>query len=123
MKTIKDIINEGRVKQTKFNNLTKLYMLTIMIPYEMWKEYKVYDDFFGELPSNEKKSFEQIDKMLTEFDNTNKRTTFKALNFYFYHLNKLADYMLKQDLGKQDKRIWEEIKSNVDAENYNKSLK
>ncbi len=113
MKTIQDIINEGRAKQTKFNNLTKLYMLTIMIPYEMWKEYKVYDDFFGELPSNEKNSFEQIDKMLTEFDNTNKRTTFKALNFYFYNLNKLADYMLKQDLPKYEKKIWEEIKDNV----------
>ena len=39
MKNIKDIISEG-----KAGTLRKLDMLTIMIAYQMWKEYKLYDN-------------------------------------------------------------------------------
>lgn len=110
-------IEEGRHKQIKFNELTKLYMLTIMIPYQMWKEYDVYHDFF-DMSDEDKKQYEYLNTKLIDCYDNNKRVTFKEVNFYFSQINKLADYMLKQDIGKQEKKVWEKIKENVNPEKY-----
>ena len=52
MKTIIDIVNEGKSGQLK-----KIYMLSIIIIYQMNTEFKVYDDFFSKLSDKEIKDY------------------------------------------------------------------
>ena len=54
MKTIQEIITEG-----KAGRLRKLDMLTIMVAYQMWKEYKLYDEFFGKLNNEDLEDLNQ----------------------------------------------------------------
>ena len=54
MKDLVEIVNENRVGPIK-----KLDMLTIMVAYQMWKEYKLYDEFFGKLDKEELEDYEQ----------------------------------------------------------------
>lgn len=41
MKDLIEIVNED-----KSSSIKKIHMLTIMIAYQMWTEYKLYDEFF-----------------------------------------------------------------------------
>ena len=109
MKTIQDIIQEG-----KSGELRKLYILTIMIPYEMWNEYKVYDDFFGKLDKDKINQFRSLDNKLSNFENDSKRYRFSIIKDHFEIINNLVDYMLTQDISKYDKKIWKEIKEYVE---------
>ena len=115
MKTLSKIY-EAR----KNGELKKIYILTIMIPYEMWKEYNLYDKFFGSLDNEEAQRFEELDKILGKLDDGNKRVQFSAIQEFFIIIDKLCNYMLndeKQNLDKADIRIWNEIKQYVIANN------
>ena len=76
----------------------------------MWKEYNVYDDFFGKLSNDELNEWEIFIKWLEELDDTDKRVQFSAAKMYFDHINQLADYMLLKETNKFEKRVWKEIK-------------
>lgn len=111
MKTINDIISESRVGPIK-----KLDMLTIMIAYQMWKEYKLYDEFFGKLDKEELEDYDDLNKRLEQLDNDNSRVRWSLLKEYFEIINKTADYVLScpdDEFSKSDKRIWKGIKQYV----------
>ena len=111
MKTINDIISENRVGHIK-----KLDMLTIMVAYQMWKEYKLYDEFFGKLDKEELEDYDDLNKRLEQLDNDNSRVRWSLLKEYFEIINKTADYVLScpdDEFSKSDKRIWKGIKQYV----------
>ena len=111
MKTINDLITESRVGPIK-----KLDMLTIMVAYQMWKEYKLYDEFFGKLDDEELQDYDDLNKKLEQLDNDNSRVRWSLLKEYFEIINKTADYVLScpdDEFSKSDKRIWKEIKQYV----------
>lgn len=109
MKTIQEIITE---KQS--SKLTKLVMLIMMIPYQIWKEYKMYDDFFGKLGQHEKYQYRTLYNKLSDLENNgDNNSTFSTLKSEYEIIYSLSNYMLKQDLPKYEKKIWEEIKDNV----------
>ena len=109
MKDINQLITEK-----KSGPLKKLYMLTIMIPYQMWKEYKTYDDFFGKLDEDDLEDYEYLFKLLDNLDRTDTRAQFSRLSGSYDEINQLADYMLKRDLSKDEIGIWKEIKTYVE---------
>ena len=111
MKTINDLITESRVGPIK-----KLDMLTIMVAYQMWKEYKLYDEFFGKLNDEELQDYDDLNKRLEQLDNDNSRVQWSLLKEYFEIINKTADYVLScpdDEFSKSDKRIWKGIKQYV----------
>ncbi len=111
MKTINELITESRVGPLK-----KLDMLTIMVAYQMWKEYKLYDEFFGKLDDKELQDYDDLNKKLEQLDNDNSRVRWSLLKEYFEIINKTADYVLScpdDEFSKSDKRIWKEIKQYV----------
>ena len=111
MKTIQDIINEG-----KAGPLRKLDMLTIMVAYQMWKEYKLYDEFFGKLNDEELEDYEDLVKELDKLDNDNSRVQWSFIKQYYDIIAKTCDYVLScpdDEFSKSDKRIWKEIKTHV----------
>ena len=111
MKSINDIINEA-----KSGELKKLYILTIMLPYQMWKEYKLYDEFFGKLNKEELEDYDDLNKKLEQLDNDNSRVRWSLLKEYFEIINKTADYVLScpdDEFSKSDKKVWKEIKDNI----------
>ena len=111
MKTINDLITESRVGPIK-----KLDMLTIMVAYQMWKEYKLYDEFFGKLDDEELQDYDDLNKKLEQLDNDNSRVRWSLLKEYFEIINKTADYVLScpdDEFSKSDKRIWKGIKQYV----------
>ena len=111
MKTINDIITEG-----KSGPLKKLDMLTIMVAYQMWKEYKLYDEFFGKLDKEELEDYDDLNKRLEQLDNDNSRVQWSLLKGYFNIINKTCDYILScpdDEFSKSDKRIWKGIKQHV----------
>ena len=111
MKTINDLITESRVGPIK-----KLDMLTIMVAYQMWKEYKLYDEFFGKLDDEELQDYDDLNKKLEQLDNDNSRVRWSLLKEYFEIINKTADYVLScpdDEFSKSDKRIWKGIKEYV----------
>ena len=111
MKDLVEIVNENRVGPIK-----KLDMLTIMVAYQMWKEYKLYDEFFGKLDKEELEDYDDLNKRLEQLDNDNSRVRWSLLKEYFEIINKTADYVLScpdDEFSKSDKRIWKEIKQYV----------
>lgn len=111
MKDLIEIVNENRVGPIK-----KLDMLTIMVAYQMWKEYKLYDEFFGELNKEELEDYDDLNKRLEQLDNDNSRVRWSLLKEYFEIINKTADYVLScpdDEFSKSDKRIWKGIKQYV----------
>ena len=111
MKTINEIITESRV-----GPIRKLDMLTIMVAYQMWKEYKLYDEFFGKLDDEELQNYDDLNKKLEQLDNDNSRVRWSLLKEYFEIINKTADYVLScpdDEFSKSDKRIWKGIKQYV----------
>ena len=111
MKTINEIINEG-----KTGPLKKLDMLTIMVAYQMWKEYKLYDEFFGKLNEEELEDYGELNKQLEKLDDDNSRVQWSFLKQYFDIILKTCDYVLScpdDEFSKSDKRIWKEIKEHV----------
>ena len=111
MKTINDLVTESRVGPIK-----KLDMLTIMVAYQMWKEYKLYDEFFGKLDDEELQDYDDLNKKLEQLDNDNSRVRWSLLKEYFEIINKTADYVLScpdDEFSKSDKRIWKGIKQYV----------
>ena len=111
MKNIKDIISEG-----KAGTLRKLDMLTIMVAYQMWKEYKLYDEFFGKLTKEEQEEFLQLNAVLEQLEDDNTRVQWSFIKEYHDIINKTADYVLScpdDEFSKSDKRIWQEIKTHV----------
>ena len=111
MKTIQDIINEG-----KAGPLRKLDMLTIMVAYQMWKEYKLYDEFFGKLNDEELEDYDDLNKQLEKLDDDNSRVQWSFIKQYHDIINKTCDYVLNSpddEWSKSDKRIWKEIKTHV----------
>jgi len=112
MKSINDIITES-----KAGPLKKLDMLTIMLAYQMWKEYKLYDEFFEKLNEEELEDYENLIKQLEKLDDDNSRVQWSFLKQYFDIINKTADYILScpdDEFSKSDKRIWNEIKIHVE---------
>ena len=111
MKTINELVTESRVGPIK-----KLDMLTIMVAYQMWKEYKLYDEFFGKLDDEELQNYDDLNKKLEQLDNDNSRVRWSLLKEYFEIINKTADYVLScpdDEFSKSDKRIWKGIKQYV----------
>ena len=109
MKSINEIILEE-----KSGSLKKLYMLTIMIPYEMYKEYDAYKEFFDKLDTEELRKFEALDELLTDIDDNSKRCKFSIIKDYFDIINELVDYMIEHgNLSKDDLKIWKEIQENI----------
>ena len=111
MKTINEIINEG-----KAGPLKKLDMLTIMVAYQMWKEYKLYDEFFNKLNEEELEDYEELNKQLEKLDDDNSRVQWSFIKQYHNIINKTCDYVLScpdDEFSKSDKRIWKEIKEHV----------
>lgn len=111
MKDLVEIVNENRVGPIK-----KLDMLTIMVAYQMWKEYKLYDEFFGKLDKEELEDYDDLNKRLEQLDNDNSRVRWSLLKEYFEIINKTADYVLNShddEFSKSDKRIWKVIKQYV----------
>jgi hypothetical protein len=111
MKTINELVTESRVGPIK-----KLDMLTIMVAYQMWKEYKLYDEFFGKLDDEELQDYDDLNKKLEQLDNDNSRVRWSLLKEYFEIINKTADYVLScpdDEFSKSDKRIWKGIKQYV----------
>ena len=111
MKTINEIITEG-----KSGPLKKLDMLTIMVAYQMWKEFKLYDEFFGKLDKEELEDYDDLNKRLEQLDNDNSRVQWSFIKEYHDIINKTADYVLScpdDEFSKSDKRIWNEIKQHV----------
>jgi len=112
MKTINEIINEA-----KAGPLKKLDMLTIMVAYQMWKEYKLYDEFFGKLNEEELEDYENLNKQLEKIDDDNSRVQWSFLKQYFDIISKICDYVLScpdDEFSKSDKCIWKEIKTHVE---------
>ena len=112
MKSINDIINEVKLKN-KSGRLKKIYILTLMIPYQMWKEYNVYDDFFSKLSDDELNDWESFIKWLEELDDTDTQMQFSSVNMYYDHINKLADYILSKENNENEQKIWKEIKTYI----------
>ena len=111
MKDLVEIVNENRVGPIK-----KLDMLTIMVAYQMWKEYKLYDEFFGKLDKEELEDYDDLNKRLEQLDNDNSIVRWSLLKEYFEIINKTADYVLScpdDEFSKSDKRIWKGIKQYV----------
>ena len=111
MKTINELVTESRVGPIK-----KLDMLTIMVAYQMWKEYKLYDEFFGKLDKEELEDYDDLNKRLEQLDNDNSRVRWSLLKEYFEIINKTADYVLScpdDEFSKSDKQIWKGIKQYV----------
>lgn len=111
MKSIQDIISEG-----KSGKIRKIDMLTIMIAFQMWKEYTLYDEFFGKLSDEELEEYEELNKRLEQLDDDNSRVQWSFFKTYFNVINKTADYVLKSpddEFSQSDKRIWKEIKTYV----------
>lgn len=111
MKDLVEIVNENRVGPIK-----KLDMLTIMVAYQMWKEYKLYDEFFGKLDKEELEDYDDLNKRLEQLDNDNSRVQWSLLKEYFEIINKTADYILNSpddEFSKSDKKIWSGIKRYV----------
>ena len=111
MKTINDIITEG-----KAGPLKKLDMLTIMVAHGMWKEYKLYDEFFGKLNDEEQEDYEELVKQLNKLDDDNSRVQWSFIKQYHGIIAKTCDYVLScpdDEFSKSDKRIWKEIKTHV----------
>jgi len=111
MKTINEIINEG-----KAGPLKKLDMLTIMVAYQMWKEYKLYDEFFSKLNEEELEDYDDLVKELEKLDDDNTRVQWSFIKQYHNIINKTCDYVLgcpDDEFSKSDKRIWKEIKEHV----------
>lgn len=111
MKTINDLVTESRV-----GPIRKLDMLTIMVAYQMWKEYKLYDEFFGKLNDEEIQDYDDLNKKLEQLDDDNSRVRWSILKEYFEIINKTADYVLNSpddEFSKSDKRIWKGIKQYV----------
>ena len=111
MKTINELVTESRVGPIK-----KLDMLTIMVAYQMWKEYKLYDEFFGKLNEEELEDYDDLNKRLEQLDDDNSRVRWSLLKEYFEIINKTADYVLScpdDEFSKSDKRIWKGIKQYV----------
>ena len=112
MKSINDVITEG-----KAGPLKKLDMLTIMIAYQMWKEYKLYDEFFGKLDKEELEDYEELTKRLEQLDNDNSRVQWSFIKQYHGIISKTCDYVLScpdDEFSKSDKRISKEIKTHVE---------
>lgn len=110
MKNIVDIV------EAKAGPLKKLDMLTIMVAYQMWKEYKLYDEFFGKLDDKEQKSYEELVKRLGQLDEDDAKVQWSFLKKYFTIIDKTADYVLSEPddvFSKSDKRVWKEIKTHV----------
>lgn len=111
MKDLIEIVTENRVGPIK-----KLDMLTIMVAYQMWKEYKLYDEFFGKLDEEELEDYDDLNKRLEQLDNDNSRVQWSLLKEYFEIINKTADYVLScpdDEFSKSDKKIWSGIKRYV----------
>jgi hypothetical protein len=111
MKSINDIITES-----KAGPLKKLDMLTIMLAYQMWKEYKLYDEFFEKLNEEELEDYENLMKQLEKLDNDNSRVQWSLLKKYFNIISKTCDYILNSpddEFSKSDKKIWSGIKRYV----------
>ena len=111
MKDLIEIISENRVGPIK-----KLDMLTIMVAYQMWKEYKLYDEFFGKLDQEELEDYDDLNKRLEQLDNDNSRVQWSLLKKYFNIILKTCDYILNSpddEFSKSDKKIWSEIKRYV----------
>ena len=112
MKDIKDIVFES-----KAGSIRKLDMLTIMVAYEMWKEFKLYDEFFGKLYNDEQEEYEELVKKLGKLDNDNSRVQWSFLKQYNEIIDKTCNYVLScpdDEFSKSDKRIWKEIKTHVE---------
>ena len=111
MKDLVEIVNENRVGPIK-----KLDMLTIMVAYQMWKEYKLYDEFFGKLDEEELEDYDDLNKRLEQLDNDNSRVQWSLLKKYFNIISKTCDYILNSpddEFSKSDKKIWSGIKRYV----------
>jgi len=110
MKSIQEIV------EAQSGPLKKLDMLTIMVAHSMWKEYKLYDEFFGKLNKEEQEEYENLVKELDKLDNDNSRVQWSFLKQYFGIISKTCDYVLScpdDEFSKSDKKIWKEIKSHV----------
>ena len=66
MKSIQEIILEGTS-----GKIRKIDMLTIMIVFQMWKEYDLYDEFFEKLSDEELEKYKELDISLDELYNNN----------------------------------------------------
>jgi len=111
MKDLIEIVSENRVGPIK-----KLDMLTIMVAYQMWKEYKLYDEFFGKLDKEELEDYDDLNKRLEQLDNDNSRVQWSLLKKYFNIISKTCDYILNSpddEFSKSDKKIWSGIKKYV----------
>ena len=111
MKTITDIVNEG-----KSGSLKKLYMLSIIIIYQMNVEFKVYDDFFSKLSDEEIEDYDDLVDKVSFYDEQNARVQWSRLKKWFPLLLKTCEYVENSDsdkFSKADKRIWKEIKEYV----------
>jgi len=113
MKALKDTLNEARGKH-KSGPLKKIYILTLMLPYEFWKEDKICDEFFSKLTQEEIGDFEALDKELTWLDDSDQRRQFSVLSYWYEIINKLCDYMLTVETNRWEKLVWKEIKSYVE---------
>lgn len=111
MKSIQEIILEGTL-----GKIRKIDILTIMIVFQMWKEYDLYDEFFEKLSDEELEKYKELDISLDELYNNNSRVKWSFLKKYFDIINKTADYALScpdDVFSKSDKRTWKEIKTYV----------
>ena len=112
MKTIIDIVNEGKSGQLK-----KIYMLSIIIIYQMNTEFKVYDDFFSKLSDKEIKDYNYLVDTVSLYDDQNAKVQWSSLKKWFPLLLKTCEYVENSDsnkFSKADKRIWKEIKEYVE---------
>ena len=111
MNDLIEIVNED-----KSSSIKKIHMLTIMIAYQMWTEYKLYDEFFGKLSNDELESCKSLFTRIQKLDEDNSKVQFSYLKPYFSILNKIADYILScpdDEFSKSDKKVWKEIKDNI----------
>lgn len=111
MKTIIDIVNEG-----KSGPLKKIHMLSIIIIYQMNTEFKVYDDFFSKLSDKEIKDYNYLVDKVSFYDDQNAKVQWSSLKKWFPLLLKTCEYVENSDndkFSKADKRIWKEIKEYV----------
>lgn len=111
MKSISEIVNESQSK-----TITKTLLLTMMIPYQMWTNYKAYDNFFGKLDDQDKFDWDDLINRLEELDEKNQYRRFSSLKEYFPLLNSLADYVIDgndENFSKLDKTLWKEIKEYI----------
>ncbi len=96
----------------KAGQLKKLYILTIMIPYQMWLEYGKCSDFFNSLTEDELEDFEYLYRKLLWLDENEQRCQFSRIRSFFGIINKLCDYMIVTN--RDELRIWKEIKEYVE---------